>query len=441
RTRRPRRGAVPRFHRPGPGGARRHRLRHRRAGPRPHRGVGLPPRPRARHRPARHREPAPGVRARHRPGPGGRGASRPAGGRRRTATPRRPRTAGPLPRLVPPGRGLAGAVRGGEPRRDGRRLDRRRPSAVAAGGVGDGRVPGARGLRAAAAHRRGPGQEVPAAGAAPDGELDGRDHPRGRRERGRSARRPRGPHRRRRDHGVHLDVRPRRARALRRGARRPDGRRTVVAPCWESAERAGTRRSGGARPLPVPRSMDTITVPTSGGSSMPIATPEQYKDMLDRARKEGFAYPAINCTSSETINAAIKGFADAGSDGIIQFSTGGSEFGSGLSVKDMVTGAVALAEFAHIVAAKYDVLVALHTDHCPEDKLDTFVRPLIEISQERVDRGENPLFQSHMWDGSATPLDRNLQIAEELLEKTANAKQILEIEIGVVGGEEDGVEN
>ncbi|WP_440220295.1 class II fructose-bisphosphate aldolase [Dietzia sp. MNB45] len=174
---------------------------------------------------------------------------------------------------------------------------------------------------------------------------------------------------------------------------------------------------------------------------MPIATPEQYKDMLDRARNEGFAYPAINCTSSETINAAIKGFADAGSDGIIQFSTGGSEFGSGLNVKDMVTGAVALAEFAHVVAAKYDVLVALHTDHCPEDKLDGFVRPLIEISQERVDRGENPLFQSHMWDGSATPLDRNLEIAKELLEKTANAKQILEIEIGVVGGEEDGVEN
>ena len=172
---------------------------------------------------------------------------------------------------------------------------------------------------------------------------------------------------------------------------------------------------------------------------MPIATPEQYKDMLDRARTEGFAYPAINCTSSETINAAIKGFADAGSDGIIQFSTGGSEFGSGLHVKDMVTGAVALAEFAHVVAEKYDILVALHTDHCPEDKLDTFVRPLIEISQERVDRGENPLFQSHMWDGSAVPLKENLEIAQELLERTSKAKIILEVEIGVVGGEEDGV--
>ncbi|TWS20586.1 class II fructose-bisphosphate aldolase [Tsukamurella asaccharolytica] len=174
---------------------------------------------------------------------------------------------------------------------------------------------------------------------------------------------------------------------------------------------------------------------------MPIATPEAYREMLDRAREGGYAYPAINCTSSETINAAIKGFADAGSDGIIQFSTGGAEFGSGLGVKDMVVGAVALAEFAHVVAAKYDVTVALHTDHCPKDKLDTYVRPLLAISQERVDQGLNPLFQSHMWDGSAVPLDENLEIAQDLLAKAKAAKIILEIEIGVVGGEEDGVEN
>ncbi|MCA0158835.1 class II fructose-bisphosphate aldolase, partial [Tsukamurella sp. M9C] len=174
---------------------------------------------------------------------------------------------------------------------------------------------------------------------------------------------------------------------------------------------------------------------------MPIATPEAYREMLDRAREGGYAYPAINCTSSETINAAIKGFADAGSDGIIQFSTGGAEFGSGLGVKDMVVGAVALAEFAHVVAAQYDVTVALHTDHCPKDKLDSYVRPLLAISQERVDAGQNPLFQSHMWDGSAVPLEENLQIAQELLAKAKAAKIILEIEIGVVGGEEDGVEN
>ena len=172
---------------------------------------------------------------------------------------------------------------------------------------------------------------------------------------------------------------------------------------------------------------------------MPIATPEVYAQMLDRAKAEGFAYPAINITSSETINAAVKGFADAGSDGIIQVSTGGAEFASGTGVKDMVTGAVALAEFAHVVAEKYPVNIALHTDHCPKNKLDTYVRPLLAISRERVDAGKEPLFQSHMWDGSAVELEENLQIANELLELCAAAKIILEIEIGVVGGEEDGV--
>ena len=173
---------------------------------------------------------------------------------------------------------------------------------------------------------------------------------------------------------------------------------------------------------------------------MPIATPEAYAEMLGRAKEHAYAFPAVNCTSSETINAALKGFADAGSDGIIQFSTGGAEFGSGLGVKDMVTGAVALAEFAHVVAEKYPITVALHTDHCPKDKLDTYVRPLLDISSERVRAGQNPLFQSHMWDGSAVPIDENLSIAQELLKQAAAAKIILEIEIGVVGGEEDGVE-
>lgn len=174
---------------------------------------------------------------------------------------------------------------------------------------------------------------------------------------------------------------------------------------------------------------------------MPIATPETYAAMLARAKEGGFAYPAINITSSETINAAIKGFADAGSDGIIQVSTGGAEFASGLHVKDMVTGSVALAEFAHVVAARYDVTIALHTDHCPKPKLEGFVRPLLAISAERVKRGGLPLFQSHMWDGSAVPLDENLTIAQELLPLCKAANIILEVEIGVVGGEEDGVAN
>jgi fructose-bisphosphate aldolase, class II len=172
---------------------------------------------------------------------------------------------------------------------------------------------------------------------------------------------------------------------------------------------------------------------------MPIATPEIYAQMLDRAKQQGFAYPAINVTSSQTLNAALKGFADAESDGIIQVSTGGAEYLSGQSVKNMVIGASALAEYARVVAARYPVNVALHTDHCPKGKLDGYMRPLIQISVDRVAGGQDPLFQSHMWDGSAVPLAENLQIATELLEGCAKAKIIMELEIGVVGGEEDGI--
>ncbi|WBB73546.1 class II fructose-bisphosphate aldolase [Micromonospora sp. WMMD1128] len=174
---------------------------------------------------------------------------------------------------------------------------------------------------------------------------------------------------------------------------------------------------------------------------MPIASPEAYAEMLDRAKAGRYAYPAINVTSSQTLNAALKGFADAESDGIIQVSTGGAEYLSGPSIKDMVTGATAFAAYAHEVAKKYPVTVALHTDHCPKDKLDKFVRPLMAISQERVKNGQEPLFQSHMWDGSAVPVAENLEIAEQLLAEAAKGKIVLEIEVGVVGGEEDGVEN
>jgi len=161
--------------------------------------------------------------------------------------------------------------------------------------------------------------------------------------------------------------------------------------------------------------------------------------MLDRAKQQGFAYPAINVTSSQTLNAALRGFADAESDGIIQISTGGADYLSGASVKNMVTGATALAEFAGVVAARYPMHVALHTDHCPKDKLDGYMRPLIEISAERVAGGGEPLFQSHMWDGSAVPLAENLEIAKDLLDRCAKARIVMELEIGVVGGEEDGV--
>lgn len=172
---------------------------------------------------------------------------------------------------------------------------------------------------------------------------------------------------------------------------------------------------------------------------MAIATPEQYEEMLDRAKENVFAYPAINVSSSQTVNAALQGFAEAESDGIIQVSIGGSEYGSGPTVKDRVTGARALAQYATEVAKNYDVTIALHTDHCLKSNLDSWVRPLLDFAIEDVKAGKNPLFQSHMFDGSDVPLEENLRISEELLELSRQARTILEIEVGVVGGEEDGV--
>ena len=173
---------------------------------------------------------------------------------------------------------------------------------------------------------------------------------------------------------------------------------------------------------------------------MPIATPEKYAEMLDAAKAGAYAFPAINVSSSQTLNAALQGFAAAGSDGIIQVSTGGADYLSGPTIKNMVSGSCAFAAYAAEVAKNYPVQIALHTDHCPKDKLDGFVRPLLAISAERVARGELPLFQSHMWDGSAVPLEENLAIAVELLALAKAAHIVLEVEIGVVGGEEDGVE-
>ncbi|MEY4993752.1 MAG: hypothetical protein RIS82_874 [Actinomycetota bacterium] len=173
---------------------------------------------------------------------------------------------------------------------------------------------------------------------------------------------------------------------------------------------------------------------------MPVASPDQYLEMLDRAKNGGFAYPAINVSSSQTLNAALAGLAEAGSDGIIQVTTGGGEYWSGPTVKKMAAGAAAMAAFAREAAKNYGITVALHTDHCAKHQLDEFVRPLIAISQERVKLGQDPLFNSHMWDGSAVPMAENLVIAKEMLALTNNIGAVLEIEVGVVGGEEDGVE-
>ncbi|MBI1373584.1 MAG: class II fructose-bisphosphate aldolase [Phycisphaera sp.] len=171
---------------------------------------------------------------------------------------------------------------------------------------------------------------------------------------------------------------------------------------------------------------------------MPIATPEQYRQMLDAAQKGNYAYPAINVSSMVTANAALKGFADAKSDGIIQVSTGGGKFASGLGIGNMVVGAISIAEHIHRMAEHYDVLIALHTDHCPPDQIDSFMVPLIEESERRVAEGKLPLYNSHMLDASNLPLKENLDLSVPLYERMAKLGMMIEVEAGVVGGEEDG---
>lgn len=171
---------------------------------------------------------------------------------------------------------------------------------------------------------------------------------------------------------------------------------------------------------------------------MPIATPKQFAAMLDAAQQGNYAYPAINCSSIQTMNAAFKAFADMKSDGIIQFSTGAGQFASGLNNKDATFGVIVLAEAAHRLAEQYNVLVALNTDHCQPDKAASFLKPLIEATAKRRAAGLNNLFQNHMLDASNLPLAENMAISKEYLQLCVANEIILEVEAGVVGGEEDG---
>ncbi|MGA1236971.1 MAG: class II fructose-bisphosphate aldolase [Limisphaerales bacterium] len=171
---------------------------------------------------------------------------------------------------------------------------------------------------------------------------------------------------------------------------------------------------------------------------MPIATPEQYREMLETAYQGHYAYPAINVSSMVTANAALKGFADKKSDGILQVSTGAGAFVSGLNVKDQALGAISLAEHIRRVADKYDVLIAVHTDHCPPKSVGDFLNPLVEESERLVGEGKPTLYNSHMVDASNLPLKENLDLCVPIYERLAKMGMMLELEAGVVGGEEDG---
>ena len=172
---------------------------------------------------------------------------------------------------------------------------------------------------------------------------------------------------------------------------------------------------------------------------MPIVEKKIYEDLLAKAKQERYALPAINVASMVSVNAALKGFEMSKSDGIIQVSTGGGKFASGASIGDMALGAKALAEYVHSVADRYDCYIVLHTDHCLHHQLDAFVRPLLEETKTRRREKKPNLFSSHMFDGSTLPIEENLELSEKLLAEFAENDMLLEIEIGAVGGEEDGV--
>jgi fructose-bisphosphate aldolase class II len=173
---------------------------------------------------------------------------------------------------------------------------------------------------------------------------------------------------------------------------------------------------------------------------MPVPDPKTFARILKTAQQNDYAIASINVTSTNTLNAALAAFVETKTDGIIQFSTGGGEHLSGPN-KDMALGAIALAEYVHRIAEKLPVYIALTTDHCVPDKVDKFVRPLLAESKRRVDAGMAPLFNGHMFDGSELPLAQNMTTAKDLLTIAAPLGIVLEVEAGVVGGEEDGIDN
>lgn len=172
---------------------------------------------------------------------------------------------------------------------------------------------------------------------------------------------------------------------------------------------------------------------------MPVADYTTYCRMLGNAYRNGFAYPAINVSSMITANACLQAFAEKKCDGIIQVSTGGGQFASGIGVSKSAEGAVALAEYVQRMAKHYEIYVALHTDHCPPNRLTDFLMPLLVETEKRRKAGLPNLFNSHMFDGSTLSLDDNLDISVELLQRCAANEIVLEVEAGIVGGEEDGV--
>ena len=176
-----------------------------------------------------------------------------------------------------------------------------------------------------------------------------------------------------------------------------------------------------------------------------VATGDQVQEIFNYAKSKGFALPAINVVGSSTINGVIETAAKLNAPVIIQFSNGGAQFnaGKGLSndnQKSAILGAVAGAKHIHTLAEAYGATVILHTDHCAKNLLP-WIDGLLDASEKHFAETGKPLFSSHMIDLSEEPIEENIEISKKYLERMSKMGMTLEIELGITGGEEDGVDN
>ncbi|MEH6535241.1 MAG: class II fructose-bisphosphate aldolase [Psychroserpens sp.] len=176
-----------------------------------------------------------------------------------------------------------------------------------------------------------------------------------------------------------------------------------------------------------------------------VATGREVQDIFNLAKEKGFAIPAVNVIGSNTINGVLETAKALNAPVIIQFSNGGAQFNAGKALsnenqKAAIAGSVAGAKHVHLMAEAYGVPVILHTDHCAK-KLLPWIDGLLDASEEHFAATGKPLYSSHMIDLSEEPLEENIAICKTYLERMSKMGMTLEIELGITGGEEDGVDN
>ncbi|EOD06634.1 aldolase A [Emiliania huxleyi CCMP1516] len=223
----------------------------------------------------------------------------------------------------------------------------------------------------------------------------------------------------------------------------PKGKQQAIHKAESFAEYLAKRSAGGGA---APAGGSAGAYPSLPPSVKPgVLTGQAVVDLLEDAKRRGYAIPAVNCVTSSSVNACLEAAAAAKAPVMIQFSSGGAQFyaGKGLDNTDFdaaVAGAVSGAHHVRTLAAKYGVPVILHTDHCAKKLLPWVDGMLAESEAHYAAHGE-PLFSSHMLDLSEEPLEENIAICVEYMQRMAKLDMLLEMELGITGGEEDGVDN